>query len=68
VSGPEYQQIFTATVFLGEEEQPLASGKGSSKRKAQLAAAEKAWHSLSEQAPRTDNPDDSNENAAKDGK
>ncbi|MCI1664448.1 ribonuclease III [Bifidobacterium crudilactis] len=68
VSGPEYQQIFTATVFLGDEEQPLASGKGSSKRKAQLAAAEKAWHSLSEQAPRTDNPVDSNENTAKDGK
>lgn len=48
VSGPEYQQIFTATVFLGEEENSLAEAQGSSKRKAQLAAAQQAWHSLSE--------------------
>jgi ribonuclease-3 len=59
VSGPEYQQLFTATVFLGDEDESLASGEGSSKRKAQLAAAELAWHSLSEQGQKAKEPGNS---------
>lgn len=46
VEGPEYAQIFTARAVLGETEEVLGTGKGSSKRKAQLAAAEKAWKTL----------------------
>ncbi|PJM75723.1 ribonuclease III [Bifidobacterium simiarum] len=50
VSGPEYRLEFTAHVMAvlhkGEEETEIASATGTSKRKAQLAAAEKAWHVL----------------------
>ncbi|MFT9008978.1 MAG: ribonuclease III [Bifidobacterium sp.] len=46
VSGPEYQQTFTAEVMLGDSPKILASAEGSSKRKAQLAAAEVAWKLL----------------------
>jgi ribonuclease-3 len=60
VSGPEYQQVFTATVFLGEEDEALATGEGSSKRKAQLAAAQKAWNSLSQHDIKSENLNDSN--------
>ena len=46
VSGPEYAQVFTARVSLGDDEEILGVGKGSSKRKAQLAAAAAAWKKL----------------------
>lgn len=46
VAGPEYALIFTATVTLGDDGEVIGTGKGSSKRKAQLAAAEQAWKSL----------------------
>ncbi|MCH9275415.1 ribonuclease III [Bifidobacterium amazonense] len=47
VKGPEYAQIFTARVTLGDDEQTVwGVGEGSSKRKAQLAAAEVAWKAL----------------------
>ena len=46
VSGPEYAQIFTARVTLGQDDEVIGIGKGSSKRKAQLAAAEVAWKTL----------------------
>ncbi len=46
VGGPEYQQIFTARVTLGDDDTVIAEGTGTSKRKAQLDAAEKAWKSL----------------------
>ncbi|MFT8357024.1 MAG: ribonuclease III [Bifidobacterium aquikefiri] len=46
VSGPEFQQTFTAEVMLGDSTEILAQATGSSKRKAQLAAAEVAWKLL----------------------
>ena len=46
VSGPEYAQVFTARVTLGDDDTVLGTARGSSKRKAQLAAAEIAWHKL----------------------
>lgn len=46
VSGPEYAQIFTAEAILEDTDEVIGVGKGSSKRKAQLAAAENAWHTL----------------------
>ena len=46
VSGPEYAQVFTARVSLGDEEEILGVGRGTSKRKAQLAAAADAWKKL----------------------
>ena len=46
VGGPEYRLEFTAHVLLGDGGRELASATGSSKRKAQLAAAERAWHEL----------------------
>ena len=46
VSGPEYAQVFTACVTLGDDETVIGKAQGSSKRKAQLAAAEIAWHHL----------------------
>lgn len=46
VSGPENAQIFTADVVLGDDETVYGTGKGSSKRKAQLAAAQVAWKAL----------------------
>ena len=52
VQGPEYQLEFTARVMAvlhkGSEETEIASATGTPKRKAQLAAAEKAWHALDE--------------------
>ena len=53
VSGPEYAQIFTARVSLGENGDTIGIGKGSSKRKAQLAAAEAGWKSLDSFKTRT---------------
>lgn len=46
VSGPEYAQVFTARAILGDAGTVIGTGTGSSKRKAQLAAAEAAWHAL----------------------
>ena len=46
VTGPEYAQIFTARALLGDDDTVYGVGKGSSKRKAQLAAAEAAWKAL----------------------
>lgn len=46
VGGPEYAQIFTARAVVGEDNKVLGVGTGSSKRKAQLAAAREAWHEL----------------------
>lgn len=46
VSGPEYAQIFIARVTLGDNDEVIGIGKGSSKRKAQLAAAERGWKAL----------------------
>lgn len=46
VSGPEYAQVFTARVSLGDDSQIIGTGTGSSKRKAQLAAADAGWHLL----------------------
>lgn len=46
VSGPEYAQVFKARVALGEGADSIGTGTGSSKRKAQLAAAEDAWKRL----------------------
>ena len=46
VSGPEYAQVFTARAMLGDSDTVIGTGTGSSKRKAQLAAAEAAWHAL----------------------
>ncbi len=48
VSGPEYAQVFTARAMLGDSDKIVGVGTGSSKRKAQLAAAEAAWHVLSD--------------------
>ena len=46
VSGPEYAQVFTANVMLGESDEIISTGTGTSKRKAQLAAAEEGWKAL----------------------
>lgn len=46
VTGPEYAQVFTARVSLGDSDRIIGIGKGSSKRKAQLAAAEAGWKAL----------------------
>ena len=46
VEGPEYAQVFTARAVLESTGEELGMGKGSSKRKAQLAAAEAAWKTL----------------------
>ena len=46
VSGPEYAQVFTARVSLGQNGAVIGTGEGSSKRKAQLAAAEAAYKAL----------------------
>lgn len=48
VTGPEYAQEFIARVTLGDDETIIGVGRGTSKRKAQLAAAEAAWHKLDE--------------------
>ena len=48
VSGPEYAPVFEARAVLARKDgdEVLGVGSGSSKRKAQLAAAEIAWHAL----------------------
>lgn len=46
VSGPEYAQEFAARVTIGPKDEIIGRGTGSSKRKAQLAAAQVAWHTL----------------------
>ena len=46
VSGPEYAQVFTAKAMLEGSDEVIGTGKGSSKRKAQLAAAEAGWKAL----------------------
>ncbi len=48
VDGPEYAPRFTARAVLDDGDEPLGIGYGPSKRKAQLAAAEQAWHKLDE--------------------
>lgn len=48
VGGPEYALEFTAFAMLGDSKEVLGVGNGSSKRKAQLAAAEQAQHVLDE--------------------
>ena len=47
VAGPEYALEFTARAILGDGGEVIGVGTGSSKRKAQLAAAESAVHSIS---------------------
>ena len=46
VEGPEYALEFTAKATIGPKDEIIGIGKGTSKRKAQLAAAEMAWHTL----------------------
>ena len=46
VSGPQNAQVFTARAVLEDTGEVLGTGEGSSKRKAQLAAAKQAWHTL----------------------
>lgn len=46
VDGPEYAQVFTARAVLPDTDEVLGTGVGSSKRKAQLAAASVAWKTL----------------------
>lgn len=55
VSGPEYAQVFTANVMLGESDEIISTGTGTSKRKAQLAAAEKGWKALDNRKPEAQN-------------
>ena len=43
VAGPEYALEFTARAILGDGGEVIGVGTGSSKRKAQLAAAEMGW-------------------------
>ena len=52
VSGPEYAQEFTAQAPpSARNDDIIGKGTGTSKRKAQLAAAEMAWHELDRYAP-----------------
>nr|WP_308581838.1 ribonuclease III [uncultured Gardnerella sp.] len=55
VSGPEYAPVFEARAVLAHKDgdEVLGVGSGSSKRKAQLAAAEVAWHALDARANST---------------
>lgn len=50
VSGPDFAPVFEARAVLAysDADELIGEGSGSSKRKAQLAAAEKAWHALDE--------------------
>lgn len=50
VAGPEYALEFTARAILGDGGEVIGVGTGSSKRKAQLAAAEAGWKALDERA------------------
>ena len=47
-SGPEHEKLFTATVFLGEDE--LGTGSGRSKREAEQSAARRALDMLGRSA------------------
>lgn len=49
VTGPAERPVFTASAFLGDETEPVGIATGTSKRKAQLAAAEKGWKRLAAQ-------------------
>jgi ribonuclease-3 len=42
--GPDHSKVFTATVLLAGE--PIASGSGTSKKQAEMAAALEAWSAL----------------------
>ncbi|BDR53512.1 ribonuclease 3 [Bombiscardovia nodaiensis] len=53
VSGPEYAQVFTAELILDGTSTVIGSGQASSKRKAQLAAAEVGWKALDESETRS---------------
>ncbi|MEE8736110.1 ribonuclease III [Bifidobacterium subtile] len=52
VAGPEYGQTFTARAVLPDNDEVLGTGSGTSKRKAQLAAAQDAWKTLDARGPR----------------
>jgi ribonuclease-3 len=43
-SGPDHSKVFRATVLIGEQE--IATGEGSSKKQAEMAAALEAWSAL----------------------
>ncbi len=45
-AGPEYAPVFTARAMLGDSVEIIGTGTGTSKRKAQLAAAEEGWKTL----------------------
>ena len=47
----DYAQDFTAKATIGPKDDIIGKGTGTSKRKAQLAAAEMAWHELDRYAP-----------------
>ena len=47
-SGPDHSKRFEATVVLGDEE--IATGVGSSKKQAEMAAALTAWTLLTDRA------------------
>ncbi|PLS26838.1 ribonuclease III [Bifidobacterium anseris] len=57
VGGPEYAQQFTARAMLGDSDDVIGIGRGTSKRKAQLAAAEQAWKNLDAAAANAVNED-----------
>ncbi|MDN5978933.1 ribonuclease III [Bifidobacterium mongoliense] len=46
VDGPEFAQMFTARAVLPDTDEVLGTASGTSKRKAQLAAASLAWKTL----------------------
>ena len=46
VSGPEFAQVFTARLTLGDGDTVIGTADASSKRKAQLAAAAQGWKAL----------------------
>ena len=55
VSGPEYAQEFTAKATIGPKDDIIGKGTGTSKRKAQLAAAEEGWKALDNRKPEAQN-------------
>lgn len=48
-TGPDHSKRFTATVLLSGE--PVATGEGTSKKQAEMAAALLAWQSLQDRSP-----------------
>ncbi|BBA48342.1 hypothetical protein BBJK_01964 [Bifidobacterium bifidum LMG 13195] len=56
VSGPEYAQEFTAKATIGPKDDIIGKGTGTSKRKAQLAAAEMPGMSSTGTRPRSRRP------------